>query len=74
VSFLSDEILVLHSNRKPIQAKRMDWRTFPTLKQRRAIAPPTFKPLPHLNHNISNILGQGAEEAKNGYISPDERY
>jgi type IV secretion system protein VirD4 len=69
-----DEILVLHSNRKPMQAKRMDWRAFPILKQRRAIPPPPFKSLPHLNYNISDIIGQGTEEAQNGYINPDKRY
>jgi type IV secretion system protein VirD4 len=69
-----DEILVLHSNRKPIQAKRMDWRAFPILKQRRTIPPPPFKPLPYLHYNISTLIGQGTEEAHNGYIDPDERY
>jgi type IV secretion system protein VirD4 len=69
-----DEILVLHANRKPIHAKRMDWRAFPILKQRRAIPPPSFKPLPHLNDNISAIIGQETEEAQSGYINPDERY
>jgi type IV secretion system protein VirD4 len=69
-----DEILVLHSNRKPIQAKRMDWRAFPIFKRRRAMPPPPFTPLPHLNYNISTIIGQGTEEAHNGYISPDKRY
>ena len=70
----ADEILVLHANRKPIQAKRMDWRAFPILKQRRAIPPPPFEPLPPLNDTMSTITGQGTEEAPNGYINPDERY
>ena len=26
-----EEIIVLHRNRKPIRAKRMDWRDFPQL-------------------------------------------
>jgi type IV secretion system protein VirD4 len=69
-----DEILVLHSNRKPIQAKRMDWQHIPILKQRRAIPPPLCEPLPPLNYNISTIIGQGTEEAHNGYINPDKRY
>ena len=35
-----DEIIGWHSNRKPFRARRMDWRAFPILKQRRAIPPP----------------------------------
>jgi type IV secretory pathway TraG/TraD family ATPase VirD4 len=69
-----DEIIGFHSNRKPFRAKRMDWQAFPTLTQRRAIAPPPLKPLPHLNYYISNIIGQGIEQAHNGYIDPDKRY
>jgi type IV secretory pathway TraG/TraD family ATPase VirD4 len=69
-----DEIIAFHSHRKPITAKRMDWRTFPILKQRRAMPPPPFKPLPHLNDTIATITGQGTEEAPNGYINPDNCY
>jgi type IV secretory pathway TraG/TraD family ATPase VirD4 len=68
-----DEIIAFHSNRKPIQAKRMDWRAFPILKQRRAMPPP-FNPLPPLNDTIATITRQGTEEALKGYINPDMRY
>jgi type IV secretory pathway TraG/TraD family ATPase VirD4 len=43
-----DEIIAFHSNRKPIRAKRMDWRAFPTLRQRRSIPPPSLSALPQL--------------------------
>jgi type IV secretory pathway TraG/TraD family ATPase VirD4 len=40
-----DEIIVLHRNRKPIRAKRMDWRNFPELARLTAEVP---GPLPIL--------------------------
>jgi len=43
-----DEIIALHSNRKPIMAKRMNWQHIPLLVQRRDIAPPKVWPLPPL--------------------------
>ena len=39
-----DEIIAFHHNRKPIRAKRMDWRGFPILKKRRAIPAPNSNP------------------------------
>jgi len=69
-----DEIIAFHSNRKPIQAKRMDWRAFPLLTKRRAIAPPTLKPLPQVDYQIFNTFGQKTEETYNEYINPDRRY
>ena len=44
-----DEIIAFHANRKPFRAKRMDWRRFPLLTQRRTIAPPRLSPLPGLS-------------------------
>jgi type IV secretory pathway TraG/TraD family ATPase VirD4 len=44
-----DEIIAFHANRKPFRAKRMDWRRFPLLTQRRTIAPPILSPLPALS-------------------------
>jgi len=52
----------------------MDWWGFPILKRRRAITPPTPKPLPKLDYNFFNIFEQKPEETYNEYISPDERY
>jgi type IV secretion system protein VirD4 len=69
-----DEIIAFHSNRKPIRAKRMDWRGFPILKKRRAVTPPTLKPLPKLDYNFFDIFEQKPEETYNEYISPDRRY
>jgi type IV secretory pathway TraG/TraD family ATPase VirD4 len=44
-----DEIIAFHANRKPFRARRMDWRHFPLLTQRRSIAPPSLSPLPGLS-------------------------
>lgn len=43
------DIIAFHANRKPFRAKRMDWRAFPRLRQRRAIPPPKLLPLPALS-------------------------
>ena len=39
-----EEIIVLHRNRKPIRAKRMDWRDFPKLA-RLTTEPPSALPI-----------------------------
>jgi type IV secretory pathway TraG/TraD family ATPase VirD4 len=69
-----DEIIAFFSNRKPIRAKRMDWRAFPILKKRRAITSPILKPLPRVDYNFFNTFGQKTEETYNEYINPDRRY
>jgi type IV secretory pathway TraG/TraD family ATPase VirD4 len=68
-----DEIIAFFSNRKPIRAKRMDWRGFPVLKKRRGISPPLLKPLPKLDYNFLNIFEQKPEDTYNEYINPDRR-
>jgi type IV secretory pathway TraG/TraD family ATPase VirD4 len=70
----ADEIIAFHHNRKPIRAKRMDWRNFPILKKRRAILAPTLKPLPQLDYKLFDTFAQKPEEMYNEYISPDRRY
>jgi type IV secretion system protein VirD4 len=47
-----DEIIGWHSNRKPFRARRMDWRAFSILKQRRAIPPPQLSALPQLEESL----------------------
>ena len=69
-----DEIIAFYHNRKPMRAKRMDWRAFPLLIKRRAIAAPPLKPLPQVDYQIFNTFGQKPEETYNEYINPDKRY
>jgi len=68
------EVLILHSNRKPIRAKRMDWQNSTLLKQRRTKAGPPVKLLPPLNEQIFTIPEQRPKERYNEYIDPDRRY
>ena len=68
------EIIAFHSNRKPIRAKRMDWREYQVLTRRRAIAPPPLNPLPKLDYHLLTALGQKPERIYNEYIDPDRRY
>jgi type IV secretory pathway TraG/TraD family ATPase VirD4 len=47
-------VIAIFSNYKPIWLKRMDWRAFPLLGQRRAIPAPGLDPLPPLSEiNLS---------------------
>jgi len=48
-----DEIIGRHANRKPFRAKRMDWRAFPILRERRAIPPPTLSTLPAFSESLA---------------------
>jgi type IV secretion system protein VirD4 len=43
-----EDILGFFANRPPFKARRMDWRAFPALRERRAIPPPPLSPLPAL--------------------------
>jgi hypothetical protein len=42
------DVLVWHRGYKPLKLKRMDWRAFPLLIERRNISPPPLHPLPRL--------------------------
>jgi type IV secretion system protein VirD4 len=66
-----DEIIAFHSNRKPIRAKRMDWRAFPNLTQRRAIPPPQLSALPPLKENLLSSPGRIGERWPQAPIDPD---
>ena len=53
VKQLSDqEILGFYSNRPPFKARRMDWRAFPILRERRALPPPPLAALPALKDTL----------------------
>jgi type IV secretory pathway TraG/TraD family ATPase VirD4 len=40
------DVLVWHRDYKPMKLKRMDWRAFTLLRERRNISPPALQPLP----------------------------
>jgi type IV secretion system protein VirD4 len=62
-----EDIIGFHRRLPPFQAKRMDWRRFPTLIQRHNLPPPTLPPLPKLDAHIL----QPAELVTPLYIDPD---
>jgi type IV secretion system protein VirD4 len=66
-----DEIIAFFSNRKPFRAKRMDWRAFPILKQRRAIPPPQLAALPQLEERLPSSLWRRREIRPLTPIDPD---
>jgi type IV secretion system protein VirD4 len=66
-----DEIIVFHANRKPIRARRMDWRAFPILAQRRALPPPQLSALPPLEENPLSSPWRIGEKWPQAPIDPD---
>ena len=48
-----EQVIVLFANRKPMWLKRMDWREYPLLEKRCAMAPPPVTPLPPLTPILS---------------------
>jgi type IV secretion system protein VirD4 len=62
-----EDIIGFHRRLPPFQAKRMDWRRFPTLRQRHNLPPPTLHALPTLDTNLL----QRAERGVPLYIDPD---
>jgi type IV secretion system protein VirD4 len=62
-----EDILGFHRLLPPFRAKRMDWRYFPLLAQRRGMPPPALAPLPPLTES----LPQHTEQVQYGYFDPD---
>ena len=60
----------VHRRLPPFQAKRLDWRRFPLLVQRQAIAPPKLFPLPKPLGILPTTIWQTTQKA---YIDPDRR-
>jgi type IV secretory pathway TraG/TraD family ATPase VirD4 len=65
-----EDIIGFHRRLPPFQAKRLDWRRFPQLVQRQAIAPPKLFPLPKLGDTLPTTIWQTTKKA---YIDPDRR-
>lgn len=61
-----DDIIGFHRRLPPFQAKRMDWRLFPELAQRRKIPPPRLPVLPPLKPPATQ-----EERRASAYIDPD---
>jgi type IV secretion system protein VirD4 len=72
-----DAIIAFHSNRKPIRAKRMDWRDHPILVERRHIkAPklnslPQLSALPQLEESLPSSLWRREDRWTHSPIDPD---
>jgi hypothetical protein len=62
------EILAFHGNLPPIKARRMDWREFPALRQRRG---ETATPLAVLPDVPTGMRAEAQREPVRGYINPD---
>jgi type IV secretory pathway TraG/TraD family ATPase VirD4 len=66
-----EEILAFHSNLPPIKARRMDWRDFPVLQDRRRKPPLELPALPAVEEMLplgpTPKAGQGTAQ----FVNPD---
>jgi hypothetical protein len=65
-----EEIIGFHRLLPPFRAKRMDWRQYPILVQRRAIHPPQLATLPKL-HDQLPALAVKSNGYPYGYLEDD---
>ncbi len=66
-----DDILGFHRRLPPFRAKRMDWRHFPHLIQRKKMRPPELPALPQLEAVMPNRAVESIVQLEQGYIDPD---
>jgi type IV secretion system protein VirD4 len=68
---LTDEdIIGFHRLLPPFQAKRMDWRHFPVLRERQLLPPPELFPLLELAEKLPTLITQSNGHLQ-GYLDPD---
>jgi type IV secretion system protein VirD4 len=65
-----ERIIGFHRQLPPFLAKRMDWRCFPVLAQRRLMPPPELSPLPDLAETLP-VLTPESNGQLSGFINPD---
>jgi hypothetical protein len=63
-----EEIIGFHRRLPPFKARRMDWRRFPTLVQRRHLPAPQLETLPELER-LPMPAWQGSHQP--AYLDPD---
>jgi len=68
----NEDILLFHRHLPPICAKRMDWRNFPILRQRRAIPAPKLSTLPAVPVSLPPSPWQRGDRWPFASIDPDE--
>lgn len=66
-----EEIIGFHRGLPPFQGKRMDWRRFPVLVQRKHIPPPQLSALPPLEEKPPDRAGQSPEQVSSWHLAPD---
>ena len=49
----NEEVMVFYRDLDPFVTRRLDWRRFPILRQRQAIAPPQLPVLPPLDEQLA---------------------
>jgi len=65
------DVLLFHRALLPIRAKRMDWRRFPLLRQRRAIPPPRLPVLPPIMEQTQMTKEQTPLPLPSWHFAPD---
>jgi type IV secretory pathway TraG/TraD family ATPase VirD4 len=65
-----DEIIGFHRNLPPFRARRMDWRGFPLLIERRSLPPPQLSALPSLDERLPDPPGRSTEQLTSWRLDP----
>jgi type IV secretion system protein VirD4 len=65
-----DEIIGFHRNLPPFKARRMDWRGFPLLIERRSLPPPQLSALPSLDERLPDPPGRSTEQVASWRLDP----
>ena len=66
-----EEIIGFHRRLPPFKARRLDWRSFPLLAQRKHIKPPQLSALPELEQKPLDRAGQKLEPVSSWQLTPD---
>jgi type IV secretory pathway TraG/TraD family ATPase VirD4 len=66
-----EEIIGFHRRLPPFKARRLDWRCFPLLAQRKHIPPPQLSALPPLEEKPLDRAGQKPEQVSSWQLTPD---
>jgi type IV secretion system protein VirD4 len=66
-----EEIIGFHRRLPPFKARRLDWRCFPLLAQRKHIPPPKLSDLPELEEKPLDRAGQKPEPVSSWQLTPE---
>jgi type IV secretory pathway TraG/TraD family ATPase VirD4 len=66
-----EEVIGFHRRLPPFKARRLDWRSFPLLAQRKLLPPPQLSALPELEEKPLDRAGQKPEPVSSWQLTPE---